>query len=365
MTRTIVFRVDASVHIGTGHVTRCLTLANALREQDHACHFICREHPGNLIETIRHRGFSVDALPLSGDRADVTSGHEPPHAQWLGVPWETDARQCREIIRELAPAWLVVDHYALESRWEADVMPEGSRLLVIDDLADRSHQADLLLDQNLGRETQDYAGLVPKNCRLLIGPRYALLRPEFVRMREESLRRRQAPRLKRLLITMGGVDKDNASGKVLDALRHCPLPDDAEIEVVMGSNAPWLESVRAQAAAMPWPTGVRVDIPDMARRMVEADLAIGAAGSTSWERCCLGLPALMVVLAENQKSIAEALAGAGACIYLGDVQDVKKLPDRWGKWTNPKALEVMSEASAAVTDGKGATKLSQQMGVQG
>lgn len=360
----VAFRVDASVHIGTGHVMRCLTLAGALRGQGHACHFICREHRGNLIETIRHRGFPVHTLPLSVDGADVISANEPTHAQWLGAPWKTDARECREIIRELDPAWLVVDHYSLDSRWEADVMPEGSRLLVIDDLADRPHQADLLLDQNLGRAAEDYAGLVPENCPLLIGPRYALLRPEFARMREESLRRRRTPRLKRLLLTMGGVDKDNATGTVLEALRDCSLPDDAEIEVVMGSNAPWLETVRKHAATMPRPTRVWVDVPDMAQRMAEADLAIGAAGSTSWERCCLGLPALMVVLAENQKSIAESLAEVNACIYLGDVQDAKKLPDFWEKWANPKALRVMSEASAALTDGKGATKLCQQMGIQ-
>ena len=180
-----------------------------------------------------------------------------------------------------------------------------------------------------------------------------LLRPEFARLREESLQRRRSPRLQRLLVSMGGVDKDNVTGKVLDALRDCPLPDDAEIEVVMGSNAPWLESVRAQAAAMPWPTGVRVDIPDMARRMVEADLAIGAAGSTSWERCCLGLPTLMVVLAENQRLIAKALHSAGAGQMIGVSDDLATLPQRWASVVDSTALAETAAAASSVTEGNG------------
>ncbi|AKJ94785.1 polysaccharide biosynthesis protein [Thioalkalivibrio versutus] len=362
MTQTVVFRADASVEIGTGHVMRCLTLADALRERGHACHFICRDHPGNLIEVIGQRGFPVHTLSAVDDGAGGAAGDEPGHAHWLGTSWEIDARQSRAIIRDLDPAWLVVDHYALDARWEVAVKSQGLRLLVIDDLADRSHEVNLLLDQNLGRESSDYFSLVPESCRRLIGPRYALLRPEFARLREDSLRRRHSPRLKRVLVTMGGVDKDNATGKVLDALQNCPLPGDAEIEVVMGSNAPWLESVREQAATMPRKTTVRVDVRDMAMRMVDADLAIGAAGSTSWERCCLGVPAVMVVLAENQKSIAEALAKVGACVYLGDVMNVDQLPDYWGRFSEPRALEAMSKASAAVTDGQGVVRLCQQMG---
>ena len=370
MTRTIVFRADASVQIGTGHIMRCLTLADALREKGHACHFICREHLGNLIAAIRQREFHVHTLPITEDGGGVEEGSseiaaaEPAHVHWLGASWEADARQSRAIIRELDPAWLVVDHYALDARWESAVRSGVLRLLVIDDLADRSHEADLLLDQNLGRESDDYSSLVPKGCRLLIGPRYALLRPEFARLREKSLRRRQSPCLKRVLVTMGGVDKDNATGTVLNALRHCPLPEDAEIEVVMGGNAPWLESVRRQAATMPRKTTIRVDVRDMAMRMLDADLAIGAAGSTSWERCCLGLPAVMVVLAENQRSIAEALANLGACVYLDDVNNVDQLPDRWGSLTELGALDAMSKASASVTDGEGVARMCQQMGVQ-
>ncbi len=349
----IVFRADASVQIGTGHVMRCLTLADALRDHGRECHFICREHPGHLIESIRGRGFSVHVLPVFDEENDKGAAAGPAHAGWLGASWETDARQSADVVRRLHPRWVVVDHYALDARWEAVVRPQGGRLMVIDDLADRRHEAELLLDQNLGRASVDYAGLVPNRCRLLIGPRYALLRPEFARLREQSLRRRQSPCLKRLLVTMGGVDKGNATGKVLDALRDCPLPDDIEIEVVMGGNAPWLESVRAQIATMPWPTRMQVDVPDLARRMVEADIAIGAAGSTSWERCCLGLPALVVVLAENQRSIAEALHSAGAAQVIGTPNDLPSLSLRWEDAMRSMPLAKTAAVASNVTEGNG------------
>lgn len=350
----IVFRVDASLSIGTGHAMRCLTLADALRERGAECHFLCREHPGHLIEAIRSRGFQVDTLPMSPESVAPEEVSPLAHAAWLGTSWQDDARQCRGILKRLAPDWLVVDHYALDKRWEEALLPQDCRLLVIDDLADRAHCADVLLDQNLGRQTDDYAGLVPDHCTRLIGPRFALLRPEFARLRESSLARRATPLLKQLLITMGGVDKDNATGQVLDALKQVDLPGDCRISVVMGRNAPWLSQVKAQSASMPWPTDVVVNVSDMAERMAQADLAIGAAGSTSWERCCLGLPTLMVVLAENQLEAGQALQVAGAAVLIkGSDEICLALPDALCAVLVPQSLQAMSRAAASITDGQG------------
>ncbi|MCL7939450.1 UDP-2,4-diacetamido-2,4,6-trideoxy-beta-L-altropyranose hydrolase [Halomonas sp. ATCH28] len=354
----VVFRADASLQIGSGHVMRCLTLAEALREQGAECHFLCREHTGHALDLLQARGFAIHRLPTG--HPETPAAAESPstpqqlaHADWLGTTWEADAAQCAEILEGLAPDWLVVDHYALDARWEARVTPADGRLLVIDDLADREHRADLLLDQNLGRQAEDYAGLVPGHCRCLVGPRYALLRPEFAPLRETSLARRRSPRLRELLITLGGVDKDNATTDVLSALSDCPLPDDCHITVVMGASAPWRESVQAKAATLPWPTEVVVNVADMAERMAEADLAIGAAGSTSWERCCLGLPTLMVVLAENQQPIAEALDAAGVAVSLGPPVQLGSLAARWPALIRPQALARMSEAAASLTAGDG------------
>ncbi len=351
----ILFRTDASLDIGTGHVMRCLTLAEALRERGALCRFVCRVHPGNLIELIRQRGFEVFALPLDSNWAG-TDKVNPSHAAWLGADWATDAEQTKVGAGETAADWLIVDHYALDARWERALCTACYRLMAIDDLADRPHNCDVLLDQNLGRRAEDYGHLVPDGCTIMAGPQYALLRPEFAALRPYSLARRAAPRLNRLLITMGGVDKEDATGEVLGALRACPLPADCQISVVMGPHAPWLARVREKAAAMPWPTDVLVNVRNMARLMADSDLAIGAAGSTSWERCCLGVPSIIVVLAANQQPIANGLEAASAAkaVQLTTLKaDIERI--LMDMLASPVLLAQMSGAAAEVTSGAGVT----------
>lgn len=379
MTLRIAFRTDASLQMGTGHVMRCLTLADALRAKGAQCHFISRAHPGHLMEVIRQRGYMINSLvaPVQQAQAVIKNGsttvqgrqpnqlHKPTHAAWLGSTWETDAQETAAVLTSLQPDWLVVDHYALDQRWEEAVAPHCRKLLVIDDLADRPHRCDLLLDQNLGRQPEQYAPVVPAHCQVLIGPHHALLRPEFAALRSYSLQRRQAqPALRQLLITMGGVDLPNATGQVLHALTDCALPTDCRITVVMGLAAPWLQNVRELAAQMPWPTEVVVNVSDMAQRMVDSDLAIGAAGSTSWERCCLGLPTLMVVLAKNQQPGAQALEAAHAARLIGAVSDIAlQLPLVARELIDSERQMRMSLAASAVTDGRGVEKVLSAMGV--
>lgn len=307
----VVFRADASIDIGTGHVMRCLTLANALRDVGANCHFICREHAGNLIYRIKENGFDVTALPVFTKQAPSHEFTSDVYSDWLGADWETDASQTSAALK-VPVDWLVTDHYAIDHRWESRLRSSCHKLMAIDDLADRDHECDILLDQNLGRTKADYAARVPADCIILCDPRFALLRPEFAAQRFASLARRKSGELCHLLINMGGVDKINASSQVLLALRNCVFPETCTITVVMGLQAPWLAEVRHLAAAMPWSTEVLVDVSNMAELMAASDLAIGAAGSTSWERCALGLPSVVVVLAQNQESIATALHATGA-----------------------------------------------------
>jgi UDP-2,4-diacetamido-2,4,6-trideoxy-beta-L-altropyranose hydrolase len=370
----IAFRADASLQMGSGHVMRCLTLADAFKAQGADCHFISREHPGHLLEVIHQRGYKVNTLVAQVQPAQaaiksivkekLSPLQEPAHAAWLGSTWQADAQETGAILASLQPDWLVVDHYALDQRWEEALAPHYRKLLVIDDLADRPHCCDLLLDQNLGRQPQDYASLVPAHCQVLTGPHYALLRPEFAALRPYSLQRRQAqPALRHLLITMGGVDQPNATGQVLQALKSCALPADCQITVVMGLTAPWLQNVRELAAQMPWPTEVVVNVSDMAPRMADSDLAIGAAGSTSWERCCLGLPTLMVVLAGNQQPGAQALHAAHAARLIGVVSDIAaQLPLAVRELIDSDCRSRMSLAASAITDGHGVEKILQAMG---
>lgn len=359
----VAFRVDASIQIGTGHVMRCLTLADTLHESGVECVFVSRAHTGHLHEMIIARGHKLAALPAPVIAASATPGESPAHAHWLGTDWAADVEETKEALDGETADWLVVDHYALDVRWERALRPCCKRLMVIDDLADRAHDCDLLLDQNLGRAQAEYLELVPSGCTLLTGPDYALLRPEFAALRQQSLARRRTAGLEHLLVTMGGVDKDNATGKVLEAVCTCGhvLPSNLRISVIMGPHAPWLDHVRASAERLPWPTEVAVGVRDMARRMAAADLAIGAAGSTSWERCCLGLPTLQVVLAGNQNAIANALSEAGAALTADEETLAGMMSNLFSDRNTAERIGRMSRAASDVTDGRGtqlvATKL--------
>jgi UDP-2,4-diacetamido-2,4,6-trideoxy-beta-L-altropyranose hydrolase len=310
---------------------------------------------------IRERRFDVHRLP--GDPGSVaedasTDDGRSSYAAWLGSDWGTDAAQTRSALGDSGVDWLIVDHYAVDVRWEQSIRPACRNLMVIDDLADRMHDCDLLLDQNLGRDASDYAHLVSSTCTVLAGPRYALLRSEFARLRDYSLRRRSVGRLKHFLITMGGVDQPNATSRVLEALRHCPLPEDCRVSVVMGRHAPWLEQVRELARQMPRMTTVHVDVTDMAQLMADADLAVGAAGGTAWERCCMGLPTLIVVLAANQQAGAAALASTGSAVLLGGADDVGcTLGPALGWLGQEGRLKEMSRAARTVADGGGASRV--------
>ncbi|NDY73272.1 UDP-2,4-diacetamido-2,4,6-trideoxy-beta-L-altropyranose hydrolase [Desulfobacter hydrogenophilus] len=361
----IVFRTDASLQIGTGHVMRCLTLAEALKKEGAQCHFISREHPGNLFDQIKQQGFIVKALPATTKEMffdDSNNAVHSEYASWLGTSWTTDAEQTKSSIGNTVYDWLIVDHYALDEKWEKELRPKCRNIMVIDDLADRSHDCDLLLDQNLGRDQNHYNQIVPKNCTVLTGPHYALLRPEFAALRDYSLRRRVNPKFKHLMISMGGVDQINATGKILEAIKECELPNYLRITVVMGLNAPWLLQVKSLAEQLPQSTEVMVNVQNMAQLMTDSDLAIGAAGSTSWERCCLGLPSIIVILAENQQFIANSLQSAGAAKTFSINDDVNALGKIIKKMIgNTNEAPKMSAVAASITDGNGINKITTKL----
>lgn len=358
----IVFRTDASVQIGTGHVMRCLTLADALHAEGMNCMFICRGHDGHLVNLIRQRGHHAVMLETCVSQPTVHSKDSPAHAPWLGTDWKNDATETLRAIGSRSVDWLVVDHYALDHHWEKFMRPFCRNIMVIDDLADRIHDCDLLLDQNLGRSAEDYQSLVPDHASKLIGPRYALLRPEFAALREKSLVRRQHPQLQHLLITLGGVDKDNLTSDVLQALRVCDLPSDLCITVVMGPHAPWRHKVEEIAATMHRPTQVMVNVRDMASLMAVSDLAICAAGGTVWECCSLGLPSFVIVVAENQRSAAHALKKSGAVQLIENTRDIATLmEDPLLCGTPAPRLQQLSTAAAAVTEGKGSSLVFNQL----
>lgn len=325
----LVFRVDASRAMGSGHLMRCLTLAQALRSRGANCRFICRAHPGHLIALVQAQGFEVVTLPA----ADVpaTSASTSGRAQydaWLGEPAARDAQQTIEHLSAGAsdtsdlsdmPDWLVVDHYAIDAGWESMVRPHVRRIMVIDDLADRVHDCELLLDQNFYRDMASrYDGLVPAHARLLLGPGQVLLRPEFIQARQQ-LRHRDG-QVRRILVFFGGSDVTHQTKKALQAMQALDSIEAGGIAVdaVIGAATPepYRAELQALVDALP---GARLhcQVSNMAELITQADLGIGAGGAAMWERCYLGLPTLTVTFADNQVRTTEAAASLGAITYLG------------------------------------------------
>lgn len=353
----VVFRTDASLEMGTGHVMRCLTLAQALRARGADCRFVTRMQPGNLANRIQDAGFDVARLPApQGQPPDGP----PVHAPWAGVAWAQDAADTIAALEDRQPDWLVVDHYAFDARWERAVAAHVGRVFAWDDLADRPHACDLLLDQNLGRDPEAYAALLPEGTPVLAGPRYAVLRPEFAELRPAALASRSGGPLRRIMVSLGGVDRPNATGAVLEVLAGVPGLRDVQVDVILGSRAPAVEEVRKQAATMPMRVDVAVDVDDMARRMARADLAIGAVGGTTWERCALGLPSLLLTIADNQRPAARALHESGAAYLLGDLADAD-WRNRLAEWLIDPArdarLSHMAASAARLCDGEGANRV--------
>jgi UDP-2,4-diacetamido-2,4,6-trideoxy-beta-L-altropyranose hydrolase len=357
-----VFRTDASIEIGTGHVMRCLTLADALREKGVICHFITRNLPGHLAERMEARGFPVSLLPPP---ADAAPPGPPAHAAWAGVTWERDSGETRAILDHAPADWLILDHYAFDARWEDQVRPGARKLMVIDDLADRPHRADLLLDQNLGRSEEDYADLLPGTATCLLGARYALLKPAFAALRDKALAARAGRPPRHLLISMGGVDVADATSRILSAMMTVPLPTECRVTIVMGGSAPALQRVRDLAAQLPWKAELAIDIADMPRLMADADLAIGAAGTTTWERCCLGLPTIIMETAANQSAIARSMIAAGAALDPGPQSSAGfpyRLRETLKTAMSPSCLSALSAKAAPICDGAGTQRVMGEMG---
>jgi len=355
----IYFRVDASNLIGTGHVIRCLTLAELLKTKSASCVFICREHEGNLISLIESCGFQVERTPsksLERVQSKHHSDFDLAHAEWLGSDWETDAEETKELIGEAKVDWLIVDHYALDCRWESALKPHCSRLMVIDDLADRKHDCDILLDQNLVANSDvRYDQLVPKHCIKLLGTEYALLQTQYA-----ELHPRTPPRtgpVRRILIYFGGSDKTNITGKAVSAFLSLGRSD-IEVDVVINKKSLHAEEVCKQVSGHRNIT-VHDCLPSLAYLMIRADFAIGAGGATSWERCCLGLPALIVTMAKNQEPIAAELDRMKLAKWLGRVDEIDEgVLEKALKEFHDEGLEAgYSERCLRVLDGNGTNRL--------
>lgn len=351
----IGFRADASISIGSGHVMRCLTLADALAREGDQAFFVMRDLPGHLLDLIQRHGHACTLLPAPSGGAQNEG--PPPHAPWLGVPWQVDAKETAAALQKKGSFdWLVVDLYAVDARWERTLQQPGLQILAIDDLADRPHDCDVLLDQNLQEAPDRYARLVPETTRLCLGPEHALLRPQFA-----AARRKLKPRdgsVRRVLVFFGGSDPDNLTERALAALSTLDRSE-LVIDVVVGASNPRRERI-AELCASQRGVNFHFNLPDLAALTAVADLAIGAAGVTTWERACLGLPALVVTLATNQRPVATCSEASGILRWLGDGHEVsvERLADAVAAaLADPAALSEQSRRGMALVDGRGTERV--------
>jgi UDP-2,4-diacetamido-2,4,6-trideoxy-beta-L-altropyranose hydrolase len=321
----IVFRVDASYEIGTGHVMRCLTLAQALKNSGTEILFICRELPGNLADYIKNQGFQILRLPYNPESAQED--------------------------------WLIMDHYGLDIAWQATLRPCVNKIMAIDDLANRHHDCDLLLDQNLYENLEKrYRGFIPEKAVALLGPEYVLLRPEFLKERQ-NMKKRDGT-IRRIFLFFGGSDSGNYTGMAMEGILSLKVKD-LVVDLVAGpsnQNKKILKEIYGRIEGVNYYESVG----NMAELMAGADLAIGAVGTTTWERCCLGLPSLVVTVADNQVEAARKADRSGFLLYLGEasgVNSAKLAAALRNLFSQPEKVSAMAQRAAEIVDGRGTERV--------
>lgn len=295
-----LIRVDSSFQIGHGHVMRCLTLANYLKRAEHELTFCCKNHIGPLNDYIVEQGHNL--LSFNSKNPHFKGDNE--YANWLADTQEDDADSVLNLIKDLNFDWLIVDHYGIGKVWEERLKSRIPAIFVLDDLVNREHAAKLLLDTTLGRQVHHYKNLCPEDCEIYVGSRFTLLRDEFLRLRERAITVRSSfKKIKTILVSMGGTDPKDLTLKVVQVLRD--LVEDFSVTVVLNEKAVSFLEVKkliSQDSRFKLMTFVK----EMSQLMLDSDIAIGAAGISSYERAYLGLPTIMLQAAQNQSDNIKA-----------------------------------------------------------
>lgn len=373
----VAFRVDGSATIGTGHIMRCRTLADALALRGISSVFLCRRLPAPLANLLAQSGHEIRALP-----AEELPAPEPtnPYGTWLGTTEKHDAQCTVEALRKANGHRLlaiIVDHYGLQAEWEQQVSARlAVPILAIDDLS-RPHRATAVLDTTFGKSDSDYIGQVPADCRLMVGAQFALLRPDFMRARKAALQRRTDRHTAGLpaqdiLISMGGSDPEDLTGLIIDALLPVADSFDLRLHALIGPAYPHAQRLDTQSAQAGFRLSIHRNVTDMATLLSRMDLCIGASGSSSWERCCLGLPTINLTIADNQRTIAAMLVRAGAAVDGGQVSRIGAdaswtiaglAPTAWAQRyvapivTDASRLSAISTRAAEIVDGFGTLRV--------
>jgi UDP-2,4-diacetamido-2,4,6-trideoxy-beta-L-altropyranose hydrolase len=352
-------RVDASAQIGTGHVRRSLALAQALRGAGGEVRFVTRALGMDSVSMIAGAGFGQTAL-LGPPASDFAPDPAIPHSGWAQVGWSRDVAETVAALADFAPDWVVLDSYAFDAKWHAGVRASlGCKVAQIDDLADRKLACDLLIDHTFAPDHRvKYAGVLPPHARVLGGPRYGLLGPAYA----GAARYAFSAEVRSIGIFMGGVDAGGHTLAVLDALDAIGFS--GAVEVVATSAHPQLGVLRDRIARRT-DTALLLDLPDLAAFFARHDLQVGAGGGASWERCCIGVPALLVVVAPNQMSVAPLLAEAGVAAFAPDPAPGALAEELARLIADAPRRAGLAAKSRELVDGLGATRVALALLAQG
>jgi UDP-2,4-diacetamido-2,4,6-trideoxy-beta-L-altropyranose hydrolase len=353
----VVFRVDASYRIGSGHISRCLSLAKVLADHGVRSSFLCRHMPDALVARIRSRAHELIRLPNVQVRG--ANQETDMYADGVEPAQEEDAQQTKDALRGRRCDWVIVDHYSLDFRWENAVREIASTIMAIDDLADRRHDCDLLLDQNYFADLHSrYEGLLPAEACRLLGPRYALLDPQFAAARVNSVR----AQVERLFVSVGANDPFRICMKAVISL-HRFAPPFLGAEIVAGSDTAAGNDAQSSAHGL-HNVAVHGYIDDIARVMARCTLAVGAGGSSTWERCAIGIPSIVIITADNQRQMAMDLAQTGVIVLLGEGKDVSA-EEIYGALAELRSdavrLSRMRRDAMDLVDGEGAYRVTRRM----
>ncbi|MFJ2488658.1 UDP-2,4-diacetamido-2,4,6-trideoxy-beta-L-altropyranose hydrolase [Pseudomonas sp. NPDC087639] len=342
----VLIRADASPTIGSGHIARCLTLARVLRKQGSHVAFACRRLPGHRLDALQAEGFETLALP------ERYAEEDPQQAIESMLPWQADI-DALDVLLDGHEGfdWIIADHYGLDHHWQTAARRWASRIAAVDDLATRCYSVDLLLNQNLSGLSENYAPLLPDGCRTLLGPRFAMLREEFICPAIEI-----KSKARRVLVNFGGFDAAMQTHHAMLALADFP---ELEVDFVAGADNPAWAQMQALAETRPnW--RLHSFVSDFHQRMTEADLFIGAGGGTSWERAALGLPTICIAVSNNQQANGEVMAAAGAHVFMGarEQVSVEQLRQAIGLVVDNVYLrQSLAERSRQLVDGRGALRV--------
>ena len=354
----IVFRVDSSNVIGSGHVVRCLTLADSLRKRTNSkIVFVCRNHLGHIGDEIISRGYDLKLLTKQHVKGGFKQKNICDYEEWLGNDWESDAEETISTFGSNKIDLLIVDHYGIDFYWHKKLQKYTKKLMVIDDLANRKYDCDILLDQTFNRYKDAYYSLVPKHCKILVNTKYALLRPEFYKNRDFAIKKRREPfNLQHILISVGGGDSDNLSGEILENILEIEWDYPIIITIVLGWNSKHKLSLEQIPHKKLIEVNILENISNISELMISADIAIGAGGATTWERCCVGLPSLVFITAKNQEESSLYLDSIGAIDVIKNMSEIKEkiIALKQGRGVD---IGPMIRTSLSICDGVGSERV--------